>query len=418
MMGWMEDAGAVVVFEEVNYPARLPMDPGDPYRSLAREVLLNAGRYRVFTEEWKDDIRYVVREFQIDGVIHFAHDNCAWSEAVFPPKYRFVRDELQLPIVSIDGDCLIRGRDNLLQTRVLSFVENLIARKAKTGTEGCPGTTPRPTPRSHAREYSVGIDVGSATTKVVVLDSDLTIRSFTVLPTGADHKGAVARALLAAWAAMDGASRDARCRVVSTGIGRGSVPFPHDEVTEIACHTRGVLHLHPEARTIVDIGGQDTKAVLVEQSISRLNTSCAAGTGKFLEVIAGAMGLELGEMDALDRVADRAVPISKMCTVFAESEVVNRIASGADIGQIARGVHEMVASKAAALVRQLSRRIPTPLVFTGGVAQNAAVVRALARTLGCEVRVPKHPQISGALGAAIIAAETGRSWCPAQSWTR
>jgi predicted CoA-substrate-specific enzyme activase len=405
IMRWIEGAGGAVVFEEVNYPARLPMDPDDPYRSLAREILLNSGRYRAFTDEWREDIRSVVRDFKVDGVIHFAHENCAWSESVFPPEYRFIRDDLRLPIVSIDGDCLVRGRDNLMQTRVLSFVENVVARKM--GVRARTVATPSRRPRRQRAEHFVGVDVGSATIKVVVLDSDLTIRSFSILPTGSDNKRAVGRAFSEAWEGMNGASPDAVRGVVATGIGRANVPFPHEEVTEILCHTRGVLHLKPDARTIIDIGGQDTKAILVEQSISRLNASCAAGTGKFLEVIAAAMGLDAEQMNALDEAAERAAPISKMCTVFAESEVVNRIACGADVGQIARGVHEMVASKAATLVKQLSVRIMTPVVFTGGVARNAAVVRALERMLGRDIHVPENPQISGALGAAVLAVEKG-----------
>ena len=414
IMRWIEDAGGAVVFEEVNYPGRLPMDPEDPYRSLARETLCNAGRYRAFTDEMLAILRYVVREFRIDGVIHFGHDNCAWSEAVLPPQYRFIRDELRLPVVSIDGDCLIRGRDNLMRTRVLSFVENLIARK-HGAARATPSRSRPPVAVNGAGDWSVGIDVGSATIKVAVLDSERRIRSTAVLPTGGNNRRIIMLAVGRALERIDGRPAPGDCRIVATGVGGATVPFPHAEITEIACHTRGVLQLLPEAQTIIDIGGQDTKVILVALAISKMNTACAAGTGKFLDVIARAMGLDLIEMNALDEAADGAAPVSRMCTVFAESEVVNRIASGVDVGRIARGVHEMVAGKAATLVRQLARELPLPVVFTGGVAQNAAVVRALERQLGCRIYVPSIPQLTGALGAAAFAFERSGLVLDAQS---
>jgi predicted CoA-substrate-specific enzyme activase len=406
IMRWIEEAGGAVVFEEVNFPARIKCDPERPYISLAREILLNSGRYRIFDKQWEDDIRYVSREFKIDGVVHFSHDNCGWAESVFPPMYRFLREELKLPVLSLDGDCLVKGRDRLLNTRVVAFLESLNHQKGSARRSRSAAKTNSETGGNGSPYHYVGIDAGSSATKVVVVDSDAEIRGTSTIKAGSSVAKTVTEALEKALSEARVGLDDVDC-MVSTGIGRHKVPFEHHKVTELTCHTRGVLSVTPDAGTIIDIGGQDTKTILVEGALHRLNNSCAAGTGRFLEVIAAALGVDLDELQELDRRADGSVPISKMCTVFAESEVVNRIASGSNPGEIARGVHEMVASKAATLLRQLSREIAFPVVFSGGVAMNDGVVKALRSCIGEAVQVPQNPQLMGALGAALLAREKG-----------
>ncbi len=398
VMRWIESAGGAVVFEEVNFPVRGQLDPSHPYETLARAVLLNAARYRIFTEQWKENIRDVVKFFKVDGIIHFAHDNCAWSETVFPPMYRFIRDELRMPLLSLDGDCLIMGRDRLMNTRVHAFLENF----ASARISRLPPAQPKIQKRKEPGFY-VGLDVGSTAIKAVVVDDGSRIRGMSVLPTGANNRDTANRVLALALAQAKDFSRGDALRIVVTGVGRGNVSFGHEELTELTCHTGGVLHVIPDAGSVIDIGGQDTKVVLVKEGICRLNNSCASGTGRFLEAIARALRVSLMDLGQLDGSASEAVPISKMCTVFAESEVVNRVASGADPGSIVRGVHEMVANRAATLLRQVHRKIVLPVVFTGGVAMNAGIVRALERCIGGKVSVPENPQFMGALGAALIA---------------
>jgi predicted CoA-substrate-specific enzyme activase len=402
IMNWIEKEGVAVVFEEVNAPSRGKMDEERPFHSLARDVLQNFGRFRRFTPNWADDLRYWVKEFKIDGAIHFHHDNCAWAEVVLPPEHRLLRDELRVPFFSLDGDCLIKGRDRLLQTRTQDFLENLLERKKP------------PVPSRFGRKAAmksldgrcfVGVDVGSTCTKVVVIGEDSEILGSHTMPTGRNNRTSVETAVKTTLNGIDTRFEHSIAAVVATGVGRGNVSVNHEDVTEITCHTRGVTHLVPETESIIDIGGQDTKAILVREAVCRMNNSCAAGTGKFLEAIAAALGLQLEDLAKLDGHATQAEPISKMCTVFAESEVVNRIAAGAEPAQVIRGVHEMVASKAATLLRQLSRNIASPVVFSGGVAKNLGVVRALERSIDCEITVPQNPQLMGALGAALIAKE-------------
>jgi predicted CoA-substrate-specific enzyme activase len=405
LMRVLEAAGAAVVMEEVNFSARLPMDPTDPYTSLAREILVNGGRYRNFTGEWKDELRKAARNFDADGVVHFGHDHCVWVESVFPPMQRFIRDELGLPLLSLSGDCLIKGRENLLHTRVQAFVEGLLARKRGNGAGLVSDPVTAYTSSDGKGRTVVGIDVGSATVKVVALDGARQIVGASVRATGADNQRSVRNALNDALEQAGGVPLDQVAHIVATGVGRTNVPVDHETVTEITCHKRGVVHLVPDARSVIDIGGQDTKAILVQEGVARLNDSCAAGTGKFLEAIARALEIDLDQLGTVDADAREAVAIHKMCTVFAESEVVDRVAAGSDVAAIVRGVHEMVASKAATLLKRLSGDVVFPVVFSGGVARNAGVVRALQRCVGDDVIVPQQSQLVGALGAALIAAD-------------
>ncbi len=405
ILTWLEDYGAAVVFEEVNFPTRAPMDPADPWRSLAREVITNFGRYRSFTPEWEDDLRdgYLSRDFQLDGAVHFYHENCGWADAVYPPMQRFIRRELELPLLSVTGDCLVKSRERLLFTRVHAFLEGLAARKKAGARVPVAGIAPPAEPGRDGEGWFAGIDVGSATIKVAVVDGEGVLRGHCVAPTGPESEARVGLALDEALRKAGDVPREGLRRVVATGVGRNAVTLPHEEMTEVTCHARGVADCIPEARTVIDIGGQDTKAILVREKLNLLNDSCAAGTGKFLEAISRALDMEPSELSDVDELATRPIRINKICTVFAESEVVDRVAAGDPISGIVRGCHEMVAGKATTLVRRLTREVLEPVVFSGGVARNRGVVRAVERGIGTEVLIPAHPQIMGAFGAALIA---------------
>lgn len=199
---------------------------------------------------------------------------------------------------------------------------------------------------------------------------------------------------------------DVAC-TVATGYGRAALPFATATVTEITCHARGVQHCFPDARTIVDIGGQDSKVIALDErgSVSdfAMNDRCAAGTGRFLEIVARILDLDLDQLGEVAARATQPVAITSMCAVFAESEVVGLLARGTRREDVLAGVHASVASRVATLASRL--RVGPPAVFTGGVAKNAAMVKALAAALSLELSVPPEPQITGALGAALIAAE-------------
>jgi len=251
----------------------------------------------------------------------------------------------------------------------------------------------------------LGVDIGSLSTDVVIVDGVGDMLASVVVPTGA-------RAALAAENARSRALADAGvanvARTVATGYGRALVTYADKAVTEISCHARGMHHLNPAVETLVDVGGQDSKAIRLAPGGKVLdfamNDKCAAGTGRFLEVMARALEVPLDEMAPRSLAAASAVEISSMCTVFAESEVVTRIAEGCDVDEVIAGIHQAIASRTAALAKRV--RPQPPLAMSGGVARNRAVVAALQRLLGHEIWVPDDPQIVGALGAALIAAET------------
>ncbi|MBI3762153.1 MAG: 2-hydroxyglutaryl-CoA dehydratase, partial [Chloroflexi bacterium] len=199
--------------------------------------------------------------------------------------------------------------------------------------------------------------------------------------------------------------REAIGYVVGTGYGRYKVTFGDAQITEITCHARGAHTLFPGTRTVIDMGGQDTKAIKVGTDGSvvdfAMNDKCAAGTGRFLEVTARALQLSLADLGEISARAARDVPISSICTVFAESEVITLVAEGAERADIVAGLHRAIAKRVGAMVKRIG---PNPVIaFAGGVAKNPGVKRALERELGVSLVVPPEPQIVGALGAALIA---------------
>ncbi|MBS3943297.1 MAG: 2-hydroxyglutaryl-CoA dehydratase [Dethiobacter sp.] len=250
-----------------------------------------------------------------------------------------------------------------------------------------------------------GIDVGSLSAEVVIMDRRQMI-SYLIMPTGANSKVAAERVMQAALE-QTALKLDELKFIIATGYGRFNIPFAHKQVTEITCHGRGAYFLNPDARTVIDIGGQDSKVIRLSEQGHVLdfvmNEKCAAGTGRFLEVMAQALEVKLEGLADLSGSAQRSVPISSMCTVFAESEVVSLIAQGLPREEIARGLHDAIAERTAGLVYRIG--LKEKVVMTGGVAKNSAVLRALEEKLKVKIDLPPEPQIVGALGAAILAGE-------------
>jgi predicted CoA-substrate-specific enzyme activase len=249
-----------------------------------------------------------------------------------------------------------------------------------------------------------GVDIGSLTAKAVILDTD--ILGYAIMPTGSDVT-AVAEHALAAALAKAGLRRDQLAAVVSTGYGRAKVPLAEKSVTEITCDAKGAYHLFPGTRMVIDIGGQDSKVISLDQAGRvidfAMNDKCAAGTGRFLEVMAQALELELNELGPVSLKHKKQVIISSMCTVFAESEVVSLIAEGYPKEDIINGLHQAIAKRVSAMAQSL--RVEKGVTLGGGVAKNTGVVRALEQNLKVRVKVPPEPQIIAALGAAICAQE-------------
>lgn len=249
-----------------------------------------------------------------------------------------------------------------------------------------------------------GVDVGSLSTEVVIIDEAGRLVSSCIALTGPSSRNAALRSWERALAEA-GAGEDDVTHIVATGYGRKQVPFAKKTVTEITCHARGASHLHAATRTIIDIGGQDTKVIRVDARGRVLNflmnDKCAAGTGRFLEVMSRTLEVPLDLMGPLSLESKKELSISSMCTVFAESEVVSLVAQGDAVPDILWGLHDSVAQRTVALLDQMGRE---PGIFmSGGVAKNRGVVEAFERKLGGKLHVPSEPQIVGALGAALIA---------------
>jgi predicted CoA-substrate-specific enzyme activase len=252
---------------------------------------------------------------------------------------------------------------------------------------------------------TLGIDIGSASSKAVILKNGTDIVAAAAVQAGTGTSGP-GRALREVFASS-GMDRKDIDRAVATGYGRFSVQDADRQVSEITCHGKGVRFLRPTVGTIIDIGGQDAKAIgldahgLIDKFF--MNDKCAAGTGRFLEVMSRVLEVELGDMAERHFKAKHPAKVSSTCAVFAESEVISLLSKGMDKDDIIAGIHQSVASKACALAYRAG--VKGEVIMCGGVARNAGVVDAIARELGTGVAVASHPQLTGALGAALLAAD-------------
>jgi predicted CoA-substrate-specific enzyme activase len=257
--------------------------------------------------------------------------------------------------------------------------------------------------------YAAGVDVGSTQTKAVIIDEAGAIVARALVDTGAN---VILAAEMAFRAALDagGMAEDAVQCVIGTGYGRYKVTFGHAQVTEISCHGRGAVHMFPDTRTVVDMGGQDTKAIRVSAQGEIIdfcmNDKCAAGTGRFLGAAAAALDIPLDRLGPTALSGNRPVRISTTCTVFAESEVLSWLGKGRKIEDILLGVHKSIAARSAGLLRRVG--IEPSVTFTGGVARNAAMVAALEERLGTPLNVSDDSHFMGALGAALFALDRVR----------
>ncbi|MBF7082851.1 2-hydroxyglutaryl-CoA dehydratase [Desulfallas sp. Bu1-1] len=252
--------------------------------------------------------------------------------------------------------------------------------------------------------FTLGIDSGSLTAKAVIMDGNRRIVSHSVKQLEFVSEKAVKIAMDNALAAA-GLELSDMAYIVSTGYGRRRFSFANKAITEISCHAKGANYVFPDARTVIDIGGQDSKVISVDplgnvQNFA-MNDTCAAGTGQFLEVMARALGVGLEKIGELSLESLTKLKISSMCTVFAESEVISLVAQGHTKADILAAIHEAIARRITGLVGRVGLR--QPVIMTGGVAKNIGVVRALEKELGVSITVPGEPQIVGALGAALFA---------------
>ncbi|QEK20627.1 acyl-CoA dehydratase activase [Peptacetobacter hiranonis] len=247
--------------------------------------------------------------------------------------------------------------------------------------------------------YSIGVDSGSVATKGVLFDGEKIVKKI-IVPTG--------------WSPMttanevyeklkEGIPEEEIKKVVGTGYGRGVMDFADKKVTEITCHSKGIHFINNDVRTILDIGGQDSKVINLDADGNvvnfLMNDKCAAGTGRFLEVTSNILGSDITKIDELAR-GNNPVNISSMCTVFAESEIVSLLAQNVPTGEVAAGILKSIANKSTSM---LSRgEIVDKVAFTGGLAKSSELVRMVSEIIGKEIFLAEDTQIIGALGAAVI----------------
>ena len=250
---------------------------------------------------------------------------------------------------------------------------------------------------------TMGVDVGSTSSKAVLLEDGQRVLSKAVVPLGTGTAGpdrVFTQALDQA-----GVTRQAVAHLTVTGYGRLTFPGADSQMSEVSCHGRGMAFLLPGVRTVIDIGGQDAKALRISDRGGLnnfvMNDKCAAGTGRFLDVMARVLGVPIGELGGLSAQSTQPVSISNVCTVFAESEVISHLAAGAPLADIAAGIHISVARRVAALALRIG--VEPQVAMSGGVALNQGVVRAMEAELKCPVLVHPDAQLAGAFGAALLA---------------
>jgi len=252
--------------------------------------------------------------------------------------------------------------------------------------------------------YAAGIDVGSTQTKAVLIDTARGIVARALIDTGANVIRAGQRAL-DELIANAGITREDVKFVVGTGYGRYKIEASDTQVTEISCHARGAQMLFPNTRTVIDMGGQDTKAIKVGSEGDVLdfcmNDKCAAGTGRFLAGAADVLGLTLDEIGVISLKGTKPIRLTSVCTVFVESDILSHLAQNKKVEDILSGVHEAIATRTIGLVRRVG--MDPEMTFTGGVARNIGMVKALEAKLGCELNISEDAHFCGALGAALFA---------------
>ncbi len=250
---------------------------------------------------------------------------------------------------------------------------------------------------------TAGIDVGSISAKAAIIQDHKLLGACVIL-TGYNSRNAGRQVFdqILSEVNLDASQID---KIIATGYGRNSIEFADKAVTEITCHAAGANFLNPEIRSIIDIGGQDSKAIVINEKGKvqdfSMNDKCAAGTGRFLEVMARALEVDLDAFGELSLQADNVASISSLCTVFAESEVISLIAKGEKRENIIAGIHASIGSRVMAMGKRIG--ITSPVMMTGGVAKNIGVVKALEEKFNTPIIVSAHAQVNGAIGAALIA---------------
>lgn len=327
----------------------------------------------------------------VDGIIYHTVQFCD----NYAYEYAWIREWMDRPLLLLETD-YTRQSSGQIRTRIEAFLESLNPERGRTGKQR----------KGDGTMYVIGIDSGSTSTNAVVMDQDKKIKAFSVVRTGAKSGVSADRALHEVLEKA-GLAREDISLIVSTGYGRVSIEFADENVTEISCHGKGAHYFNPSIRTILDIGGQDSKAIRLNENGEVkdfvMNDKCAAGTGRFLEMIARTLEVSLDELGKIALTSTEKIEITSMCSVFAESEVISLIANNKEKADIADGVCHAIANKAFGLLRRVG--MEPDFMMTGGVAKNPGVVRAVEEKIGAKLYICEEPEIVGATGAALYALE-------------
>ena len=340
------------------------------------------------------DRKKLYNDPSVAGIIYHTVKFCDF----YSFEYAEIKNHTDVPLLKIESDYTIQSSGQLL-TRLEAFAESI---QPETLEQTIDGDTKGE--KKMGKGYFAGIDSGSTSTDVVILNKDHEIVTSIILPTGAGAAIGADRALAEALKEA-GLQREDIDALVTTGYGRTAIKNGDKSITEITCHARGAHFLDPEVRTVIDIGGQDSKVIRLDENGAVanfvMNDKCAAGTGRFLDVMANILKLDISQLETEAAKAVKPASISSTCTVFAESEVISQLASGTDIPDLVAGICQSVATRVASLAKRVGIR--EEVCMSGGVAQNGGVRNAMAKELGVEIYYDKRAQELGALGAALYA---------------
>lgn len=335
--------------------------------------------------------RRITESPYLGGVIYHTVKFCDYYDY----EYSALKQE-RIPLTKLETD-YTPPAPGQLGTRIEAFLETLPGRMIPKQDEG---------KAMQQNTIFAGIDSGSTSTNAVLLDAGKKLLACSTVPTGAHAEQSAQKALNEALQKA-GRQKEEIARTVTTGYGRNHIGAGDQGVTEITCHAKGAFFLNPQVRTVIDIGGQDSKVICLDDAGRVtdfvMNDKCAAGTGRFLDMMACTLEMDVSHMGEVDRSWKEEITISSICTVFAESEVVSLIAQNKRTADIVHGLHRSVASKIGALLART--KATGAYMMTGGVAKNEGVRHAIEEKTGEPLLLPEEPQICGALGAALLALE-------------
>jgi predicted CoA-substrate-specific enzyme activase len=336
--------------------------------------------------------RKIYENPKLKGIIYHGIKFCDF----YALEYLDLKNKLNIPILKIETDFTDQS-EGQIKTRVEAFLESMGNVKDSV--------KPKEEKKNIGEKFYVaGIDSGSTSTNVVIMDENKKIVASSIVRTGPKCSIGAEEALRVALE-ESGLKREDISYMVATGYGRVSIDFGDEDITEITCHAKGAHFLNPNIRTIIDIGGQDSKVIKIDEEGNVkdfvMNDKCAAGTGRFLEMMAKGLELSIEEMSEKGLKWDEEITISSMCSVFAESEVISLVAENKEIPDIIHGLNVAIASRIAALLNRVGKN--PGYMMTGGVAKNKGVLKAIEAKIGSEIYVWDEPQICGAIGAALLA---------------